>query len=335
MRRQRRLHLAPVAAFWAAAAVAVASTDLVSTAAPAAASAPTGRIVFSCYPNVCTVKPDGSGRKQLTHEKAGSGFDSGPAWSPNGKQIAFNKRSSSGGSTIYVMTAGGSQRHKVAHEGLSDELSRPAWTPDGKDVLYSVGGSGNAYRVPAGGGTAKKIHLSALNTCKDGQIVGTITESSHGVLAYSGATSGYSVGSGTLNDPIIPHFQLYKAPGSGGTPTQLTNDRNTDFGEPAWSPNGKLLAYDTVNQPYTGSVGTGCDQHSDTYTQGPVTIEIRSGSSVQTLVSSTAADPVSSPTWSPSGTEIAYDASGTIRTIPAAGGTSHPVTTGNSPDWGP
>jgi TolB protein len=71
---------------------------------------------------------DGSGQERLTHD---STFDGYPAWSPDGKRIAFNKhvaavRNGPGRTpdSLYVMNANGSGKRSLGISG-----SRPDWRP--------------------------------------------------------------------------------------------------------------------------------------------------------------------------------------------------------------
>ena len=75
---------------------------------------------------------DGSNLENLTNSPS---FDGWPAWSPDGKRIAFasNRRSSY---QIYVMDADGANVSLVAsNEGRS---TAPAWSPDGGTLLFPL-----------------------------------------------------------------------------------------------------------------------------------------------------------------------------------------------------
>jgi Tol biopolymer transport system component len=63
-------------------------------------------------------------------------YDSGPAWSPDGKQIAFES-DASGNMEIYEMNADGSNIRQITHNTVWDE--GPAWSPDGKKLAFSHG----------------------------------------------------------------------------------------------------------------------------------------------------------------------------------------------------
>jgi serine/threonine protein kinase len=82
------------------------------------------------------------------------GFD--PAWSPDGKQIAFGSEeivdpaSRVGDSTLYIVdAAGGALRTVVDGDGV-----QPSWSPSGQRIVYwsNTGGQRDIYTVAAGGG---------------------------------------------------------------------------------------------------------------------------------------------------------------------------------------
>ncbi len=118
-------------------------TTVVALGLPMSASAATagsgdGRIAFSRfnpatgYTAIFTVHPDGSGLRRLTS----GNYDAAPAWSPNGRRIAFTR-----GVDIWMMDAWGHHLHRVttspAFEGL------PTWSPDGKTLAFISNRAGN------------------------------------------------------------------------------------------------------------------------------------------------------------------------------------------------
>ena len=69
------------------------------------------------------MKPNGSSKRNLTRNVV---RDTGPAWSPDGRRIAFARQSGSS-SEIYVMNADGSGQKKLTQSPAFNES--PAWSP--------------------------------------------------------------------------------------------------------------------------------------------------------------------------------------------------------------
>ena len=85
---------------------------------------------------------DGSGTENLTRSPK---FDDGPAWSPDGQKIAFQRvvgviPCGTGGcgpaeSDIFVMNADGSEQRNLTRKP-SLNLGSHAWSPDGQKILF-------------------------------------------------------------------------------------------------------------------------------------------------------------------------------------------------------
>jgi Tol biopolymer transport system component len=86
---------------------------------------------------------DGSGLRNLTNHAED---DSAPAWSPDGKLIAFTSRRD-GKAQIYVMNADGTGLRRVS-QGNEIDFS-PAWSPDGNWLAFasSRGGQTDLYMM--------------------------------------------------------------------------------------------------------------------------------------------------------------------------------------------
>jgi Tol biopolymer transport system component len=115
-----------------------------SRAQDAKAELPAGRIAFRRYLDdaqtqgaVFTVKPDGTGEKQITHPPAGF-VDDQPDWSPDGRTIAFERCSEEAPCSVWTVDASGGEPAKVhvrcTLEPVCD-ASGPVWTPDGRLVV--------------------------------------------------------------------------------------------------------------------------------------------------------------------------------------------------------
>ncbi|NNE09659.1 MAG: hypothetical protein HKN20_13950 [Gemmatimonadetes bacterium] len=83
---------------------------------------------------------DGSNERRLIDRE---GFDSGPAWSPDGKRIAFHSTHSEG-ADVLIMDADGNGLETITEGGGGDYY--PAWSPDGTWMIYCTG-QGKQYNL--------------------------------------------------------------------------------------------------------------------------------------------------------------------------------------------
>jgi Tol biopolymer transport system component len=126
------------------------------------------KLVFWSSSDHCTAGPgqgnyelyvinvDGSGLKRL-----GTTANSGaPAWSPDGKSIAFSCDGYGGvGFEICVMNADGTNAHRITN--LSGDQADPAWSPDGKALAFVNGGS--LWTMKSDGSAAKQLVAGAVS----------------------------------------------------------------------------------------------------------------------------------------------------------------------------
>jgi TolB protein len=82
-----------------------------------------------CQSCIYTIKVDGTGSKRLTGHR---GFTSDPAWSPNGKKIAF-----SNGNIYKMNSADGTNKRNLTKTSQIYE-NEPNWSPDGRKIAYST-----------------------------------------------------------------------------------------------------------------------------------------------------------------------------------------------------
>jgi dipeptidyl aminopeptidase/acylaminoacyl peptidase len=82
--------------------------------------------------NIWIVATSGSTPLQLTR----SGHDSSPAWSPDGKTLAFLS-SRSGDSQVYLLTMDGGEPRQFTHISTGADIVK--WSPDGKTIAFTSG----------------------------------------------------------------------------------------------------------------------------------------------------------------------------------------------------
>lgn len=199
--------------------------------------------------------------------KADSAF---PAWSPDGKQVAFQSKRDGPLSQIFLMDADGNNKVRVSDgNGFAGQ---PSWSPDGKYISYAGGAqqvSGaqrEIFVVPASGGTPKQItnsggslitpvwspdgaHLICLQVLgeRDYKILLMDTDGTNlRTLFEGGAISGPSFS--PSGDMVLFYNISEKGEAvhtvkvADGSDTSITAAGSGDY-YPVWSPDGKQIAW--------------------------------------------------------------------------------------------
>ncbi|MBW2268419.1 MAG: PD40 domain-containing protein [Deltaproteobacteria bacterium] len=86
--------------------------------------------------DIYRVRPQGTKATALSRHRA---IEVAPAWSPDGRQVAFAS-DRTGAPQIYLMSADGSNQRRLTFQGSYN--SHPAWSPDGRWIAYEsrIGG---------------------------------------------------------------------------------------------------------------------------------------------------------------------------------------------------
>jgi Tol biopolymer transport system component len=171
------------------------------------------------YTDIWVLPSSGGEVQPLTHDPE---TDWWPAWSPDGKAIAFYSNRAGGNRRTWVQpVAGGEARQITGNDGLF-----PRWSKDGASVFF---GTGSISMVPATGGE-RRVILKPDPT----RNLGTMEFSLH----PDGRSFVYASGR-------LPDRRLWRAPIEGGDSTPVTKGQAT---APSWSPDGKWVYFHTFRE---------------------------------------------------------------------------------------
>lgn len=153
---------------------------------------PDGRtIAFARGGDIYSVRPDGSGQRQLT---SGPELDSLPKIAPNGRYVVFERRATEGGPAgLYTVGALGGGLRALTSGGNDREA---AFAPDGKAIVFvratASGGGANddLYSIkPTGSGLARLTRTGGIDEFAPRYFAGGIIfsrgESTPGPAAYA------------------------------------------------------------------------------------------------------------------------------------------------------
>lgn len=153
---------------------------------------PDGRtIAFARGGDIYSVRPDGSGQRQLT---SGPEIDSLPKIAPNGRYVVFERRGALGGSSsLYTVGATGGGLRALTSSGDDREA---AFSPDGKAIVFVRATTSGAnvnddiYSIrPTGSGLARLTRTGGVDEFAPrffaGGVIFSRGESSPGPAAYA------------------------------------------------------------------------------------------------------------------------------------------------------
>lgn len=282
--------------------VAAALALLAVPVAPASAAFPgdNGRVAFCLQSTsgdeIFTMQPDGSDVRGLAYAR-------NPAWSPDGRELAYNVL----GGGIYVIAFDGSG----GATQLVGQGEFPSWSPDGTKIVYTRASGGqdalsivdvetkavtnltspdgsfvaDSSDMPAWSpdGSTIVFHRAYLESVGDDNHNGlwAISPDGTGMHALVDYAQSESASYGVLDSPswspdggqIAFRYdrgstgdQVATIPAEGGTPSLVTSGGLThQYRYPAWSPDGTATAYSTSNSNDGGHYGVVVDGN-DVYT---------------------------------------------------------------------
>ena len=165
-----------------------------------------------------------------------------PAWSPNGKKIAFttNREDVNGDglrdNSIYTMNADGSNQTRLTPN--IEHARQPSWSPDGSKIAFTYVDSG-------------LMGIASINTDGTG-FTRLVEEPVGGALPgwSSWSPDGSKIAFMTHRDN---NWEIYSMNTDGGNQTNITNNSALDQ-QPRWSPDGQQIAFFSDRDTSPGAV---------------------------------------------------------------------------------
>jgi Tol biopolymer transport system component len=158
-------------------------------------------IAFVRGGDLYSIRPDGSGQRQLT---SGPEIDGRPLVAPNGRYVLFERRAAAGAPRdLYTVGIDGGEAHPLVSSPAADE-HEATFSPDGCMIAFvrSVAGADDLFSVkPAGVGLRRLTHTPGIDEFAPGYFAGdegivfSRGESGEGPTAYADVYTMRSNGS--------------------------------------------------------------------------------------------------------------------------------------------
>jgi Tol biopolymer transport system component len=154
-----------------------------------------------------------------------------PAFSPDGKQIAF--RSSREGGGIFLLDVGSQKLRRLTTSGYN-----PSWSPDGRKIVFSS----ESFSDPLELSTERQGVLRVVDL-QSGKISAlTSQETAYDALQPAWSPHGSRIAFWGIDTNGDRDLWTVEAGGTPGQTTRVTHDMWTDW-SPTWSPDGRHLYF--------------------------------------------------------------------------------------------
>lgn len=174
--------------------------------------------------DIWVVRADGSGPRNLTR---GRGVNWGPAWSPDGKSVAF-VRFESFGAQIWLMRSDGSAQRALTTAGALND--HPSWSPDGRSIVYSSERNGNY-----------DLYIADVRTGKERRLTRDINYELSPAWSPDGKLIAFAA---PLRNAATE--EIWAISPKGGPMREVSKTSGPDgHDNPTWSPDSKVVAFTT------------------------------------------------------------------------------------------
>ncbi len=244
-------------------------SKVMAIAGPASKNAP-GQILL--------ISADTGERLQQLTAPSLPNSDDQPAFSPDGKWIAFLRSFGPTRREVFVIPASGGEPQQLTSD--KRQIWGLAWTGNGREIVYATnrGGGMGLWRVRASGGAPERLTVPSLNPTspaisrQDDRLAYTEIYTDSNIYSYEGAGFAGHATPDKFSQPVAfltssreDHSQQFSLDGQqivfismrsgseelwvcnrdGKKLRQVTNFDGTPTGTPRWSPDGRWIAFDT------------------------------------------------------------------------------------------
>ena len=212
--------------------------------------------------------------RRLTAPEVGVYGDRSPAFSPDGKVLAFIRSPSFLVDDIYLVHVSGGNPIRLTTDNLQLQEGL-TWTANGKEIVYSSprGGLPSLWRIPFFGGNPKRVigigeYAYSPSISRQGQKLAYVYRRVDRNIWRAPGPSSNSQGSAPVKliastrEEVSPHYspdgkqiafvsdrsgsrEIWVCAGEGQDAVQLTNFGGSHTGTPRWSPDGRQITFDS------------------------------------------------------------------------------------------
>lgn len=166
---------------------------------------------------------DGDGAQLTRRTDCGADVCGDPVWLPDRTHLAYTRQGAGGSSVVWILPLDGGGPSRLLDDPQL-EAKQPVWSPDGRRVAFTDLGDGTMRLVDFASGHDLRFHT--LNG-----------------LVGSWSPDGARIVANVLDiSQEPPQGTLYVIDAADGAASQLVAPGLVDFGEPAWSPDGRWIA---------------------------------------------------------------------------------------------